>query len=191
MSDAKPGPALKETVQEVQGHFPTDAAMQDALGRLTLAGYDRADFSLPDEQDDPLATPNEGAENPVDNIDKAQMRTMGTSMAGFAGAAAVAGATIATGGAAAVAAVAAVAVGAGTGLAANATGRAVDQANVDERNERGAAGRLILAVRARSPEKATEISTLMKQAGATEVSSISRGEDMLTAGISSASWTGA
>jgi len=190
MSD-KQGPALRETVQEVQGHFPSDAAMQDALGRLTLAGYDRADFSLPDEQDDPLATPTDGAANPTDAIDKAQLRTMGTSMAGYAGAVAVAGATLATGGAAGIAVAAAAAVGAGSALAANATGRAVDQAGVDDRDEKGASGRLILAVRARTPEKASEISALMKQAGATDVTDVSRGEEMLTSGVSSASWTGA
>ena len=80
--------------------------------------------------------------------------------------------------------------GAGAGLAANATGRAVDQANVDDRDQKGAEGRLVLAVRARSPEEAEEITTLMTQAGATEVSAISRGEEMLTAGVSAASWTG-
>jgi hypothetical protein len=46
-------------------------------------------------------------------------------------------------------------------------------------------------VRARTPEKASEISALMKQAGATDVTDVSRGEEMLTSGVSSASWTGA
>ena len=190
MSEQDDSPALKQTIQEVQGRFPDDATMQDALGRLTIAGYDRADFSLPEEQEGTTPTPNESAENPVDDIDKAQMRTMGTSMAGYAGAVAVAGATLATGGAALLAVAGAAAVGAGAGIAANAAGNAVDQANVEDRNARGAAGTLILAVRARSPEKAAEIETLMRQAGATEVSAVTRGSEMLTAGVSAASWTG-
>ena len=190
MSDtSKQGPTLKNTVSEVQGHFPSDAALQDAIGRLTLAGYDRADFSLPVDQ--PAApTPNESAENPVDDIDKAQMRTMGTGMAGFAGAAAVAGATLATGGAAAVAAAAAAAVGIGSGLAANAAGRAADNASTEKRDDRAAQGTLILAVRTTTPDEVAEVTQILGQAGATGITEVNRGADMLTSGVSAASWTG-
>ncbi len=45
--DPKAGPSHTSTVHEVQGVFPGDDMMQDALSELTLAGYDRADFSLP------------------------------------------------------------------------------------------------------------------------------------------------
>lgn len=191
MGDTKPGPALSDAVQEVQGTFPNDQAMQDALSRLTLAGYDRAAFSLPEEQ--PVGThttPNEGADNPVDSIDKSQLRTMGTGMATFAGAAAAGAVTIATGGAAALAAAAALAVGAGTGALANATGNAVDQANVDERNRRGAAGTLVLAVRTHSAEQADEVVRLMREAGALSAESVTRVEQALTRGVSATSWTG-
>jgi len=188
---AKPGPALKDTVHEVQGRFPNDAALQDALGRLTLAGYDRADFSLPEEQPSTASTPNEGADNPTDQTDKAQLRTMGTGMAGFAGAAAIGGATIATGGAAAVAAAAAAAVGLGAAALAEGVGRAADQATIDERNRRGLAGTLVLAVRTRSPEQADEVTRLMREAGASDVSPVTRTDQVLTRGVSAASWTGA
>ncbi len=188
---AKPGPALNESVQEVQGHFPNDAAMQEALSRLTLAGYDRADFSLPEEQPAGThTTPNEGAENPTDDIDKTQLRTMGTSMAGYAGAAAVAGATIATGGAAGVAALAAAAIGVGTAAAANAAGQLADQASVDNRNQRGAEGTLVLAVRTRSAEQAEQVMQLMREAGAGSVAPVTRSDDVMTRGVSAASWTG-
>ena len=187
----KVGPALKDTVHEVQGHFPNDATLQDALGRLTLQGFDRADFSLPEEQSAGThTTPNEGAANPTDDIDKTQLRTMGTGMAGFAGAAAVAGATIATGGALGVAALAAGAVGLGTAAVAEAGGRVADQAMIDERNRRGAAGTLILAVRTRSPAQADEVMRLMREAGARSVSPVTRTDDALTRGVSAASWTG-
>lgn len=194
MSDAsstKEGPALATSVAEVQGVFPNDDTMQDALSQLTLVGYDRADFSLPEEQQASTAnTPTEGAENPTDDTDKAQLRTLGTSMAGYAGAVAVAGAVIATGGAAALAVGGAAAVGLGTAAAANATGQAADQAAVDERNRRGAAGTLILAVRTTTQAQADQVIGIMQKAGATKATPINRGEDALTAGVSAASWTG-
>lgn len=186
----KVGPALKDTVQEVQGYFPNDAALQDALGRLTLAGYDRADFSLPEEQPERQAMPDSGAENPTDDIDKAQVRTMSTGMMGFAGAAAAAGVTIATGGAAALAAGVAAAAAAGAGAATSAVSHAADQAAVDERNRRGAAGTLILAVRTRTPEAVQQVSALLREAGAGRVEAVTRTDEVLTRGVSSAAWTG-
>ena len=190
-SGAKAGPENKETVHEVQGVFPDDATMQGALSQLTLAGYDRADFSLPEEQDaNTAATPNESAAAPTDDADKRQLRTMGTSMAGYAGAVAVAGATLATGGAAGLAVAAAAAVGAGTGAMANAAGQAADNAQVEARNQRGREGRLILAVRTTTPEQADQVTGLMQQAGALKTEAVTRADRALTAGVSSAGWTG-
>ena len=193
MSDATQNnaPALEQTVEEVQGHFPSDTTLQDALAQLSLNGYDRADFSLPkDQASRPTQTPNEGADNPVDEIDKTQLRTMGTSMAGYAGAVAAAGATLATGGAAGLAIAAAAAVGAGSALTANAVGNVADKANADDRNARGQAGTLILAVRITRPDQVTQVSAILKAAGATTVMPVSRGGDMLTSGVSAASGTG-
>ncbi len=190
--NAKAGPSHAATVQEVQGVFPDDATMQDALSQLTLVGYDRADFSLPEEQPAGEApTPNESADPATDDADKRQLRTLGTSMAGYAGAVAVAGATLATGGAAGLAVAAAAVVGAGTAAAANTAGQAADAAQVEERNRRGREGRLILAVRTRTPEQASQVVGLMKEAGATQTHSIERADQALTAGVTSASWTGA
>ena len=188
---AKEGPSNAATVQEVQGVFPDDATMQNALSQLTLAGYDRADFSLPEEQPAGQAsTPNEGADPATDDADKRQLRTMGTSMAGYAGAVAVAGATLATGGAAGLAVAAAAAVGAGTAAAANSAGQAADAAQVEERNRRGREGRLILAVRTTTPAQVDQVIGLMRQAGATKTNAVERADQALTAGITAASWTG-
>ena len=190
-SDSAQGPALSTSVQEIQGHFPDDATMQAALGELTLVGYDRADFSLPEEQAAHEAgTPTGGADNPTDNTDKAQLRTLGTGMAGYAGAVAVAGATIATGGAAGLAIAAAAAVGLGGAAAAETIGQAADQAQVTERDKKGAEGRLILAVRTRTPEQADQVIDLMRKSGATDVTPVTRTDQALTSGYSSASWTG-
>ncbi len=103
MSDqtSKAGPTLGETVEEVQGIFPSDAALQDALGRLRMVGFDHADLSLPTTNPTASeATPDQGAANPLTEDDTRQARTLGTSMAGTIGAIAAAGATVATGGAA-------------------------------------------------------------------------------------------
>lgn len=187
----KRGPALATSVAEVQGIFPNDDTMQDALSQLTLAGYDRADFSLPEEQHSGSAsTPNESAENPTDDVDKAQLRTLGTGMAGYAGAVAVAGAVLATGGAALLAVGGAAVVGAGTAAAANAVGQAADQNAIDERNRRGVNGTLMLAVRTRTPAQAQQVIDLMQKAGASKVNPVTRSDDALTAGVSAASWTG-
>lgn len=185
------GPALTQTVHEVQGTFPSDATMQDALSELTLAGYDRADFSLPEDQPvGEVVTPNESAAPPTDNEDKTQLRTLGTSMAGYAGAVAVAGATLATGGAAGLAVAAAALVGAGTAAAANAAGHAADNAQVARRDERGREGRLILAVRTTTQAQVDQVTGLMQTAGATQVQPVVRADQAMTAGITAASWTG-
>lgn len=189
--DAKAGPGNEATVHEVQGTFPDDATMQGALSQLTLAGYDRADFSLPEEQAAHEAvTPNESAAPPTDDADKRQLRTMGTSMAGYAGAVAVAGATLATGGAAGLAVAAAAAVGAGTGVMANAAGQAADKAQVEVRNQRGREGRLILAVRTTTSDQVSQVTGLMQQAGASKTEPVTRADQALTAGVTAASWTG-
>jgi len=190
--DLEAGPVLAGTVHEVQGVFADDSTMQDALSELTLAGYDRADFSLPEDQPaGDVVTPNESAEAATDDADKRQLRTMGTSMAGYAGAVAVAGATLATGGAAGVAIAAAIAVGAGTAATANAAGQAADNAQVEERNQRGRDGKLVLAVRTSTPDQANQVMALMRQAGAVRVDPVTRADQALTAGITAASWTGA
>ena len=190
-TDPAQGPSHTTTVHEVQGSFPDDAAMQAALGELTLVGYDRADFSLPDERAATASgTPTEGADNPTDDTDKAQLRTLGTGMAGYLGAVAVAGATIATGGAAGVAIAAAAAVGAGGAAAAQVVGQAADKAQVAARDQQGTEGKLILAVRIHSQDQADQVTELMRKSGATSVEPVSRTDQAMTAGYSAASWTG-
>lgn len=115
-------------VQEVQARFPNDAALQDALAQLGLVGYDRSDFSLPEDQVDPASgTLDEEAGEPTDDASKRQLRTMAGGMAGTVAAFALAGATIATGGAAGVAALGAAAAGAGTAAAATAATTAAEE----------------------------------------------------------------
>ncbi|WP_158743729.1 hypothetical protein [Acidisphaera sp. L21] len=187
---SKAGPTMAESVEEVQGIFPSDAAMQDAIAKLTLAGFDRADLSLPATHTTPgHATPNQGAADPMTDTDVRQARTMGTSMAGAVGAMAAAGATIATGGAAGLAIAAAAAVGAGSALAANAAGTAAKVTQEEGRDEAAAAGELVLAVHAATPEKRADAERIMQASGASKVASVSR-VAAAAPGMDSSAWTG-
>ena len=183
------GPAMAQTVEEVQGIFGSNAALQDAIGRLRLVGFDHADLSLPTTQ--PLkgeATPNQGAAEPLGEDDSRSMRTMGTSMAGTIGALAAAGATVATGGAAGVVIAAAAAVGAGSALAANAVGTAAKHDQEESRDEAAAAGQLVLAVQVTTNEKQVTAQRVMREAGATSVGTVRRTD--ATPAVDSTGWTG-
>lgn len=189
--NAKEGPALSPTVLEVQGWFPDDASVQAALGRLGTAGFDRADFSLPNEVVGPGdATPEASATEANDDIEKRQMRTLVSGTAGAATAMTAAGLTLATGGAAALAAGAAAIVGLGTQALTSGAGAAADHAQVEERNRRGAAGTLVLAVHVDDQAQAARAETIMRECGATRTQAITRSDQALTAGVSAASWTG-
>ncbi len=191
MSDdtSNPTAGLPASVHEIRGTFASDAAMQDAIAKLTLAGFDRADFSLPtSHQPANMNTPSEGAENPTTDTDMRQMRTMGTSMAGTAGAFAAAGAVVATGGLAAVAIAAAAAVGAGAALTANAAGNAADESQAETRNEAAARGELVLAVNANTPSRLEAAERILREGGATGIEGIEReGDD---GALATSSWTG-
>ena len=188
-SDPKSGPALAGTVQELQGSFPSDRAMQEALGKLTLLGFDHADFSLPDPNA-PAGTPD-GAAAATDEIDKTQIRTMSSGMTGVAAGAGIAGVLMATGGVAAPI-VAAVAGASALGAMAATSGAGVvaDQNDASARDRLAAEGKLILAVRTRNTEMAQKAEAAMREAGATEVTGIEDATEAKTRGVSSASWTG-
>ena len=189
-TSGKAGPVMADSVDEVQGIFPSDAAMEDAIAKLTLAGFDRADFSLPTTNPaGGAATPEQGAATPMTDTDIRQARTMGTGMAGTIGAMAAAGATIATGGLAGVAIAAAAAVGTGSALAANAIGTAVKTSQVEDHEAAARAGELVLSVHVASAEKQGEAERIMRAAGATNVAAVTR-TAASELGIDSSSWTG-
>src|SRR5215469_13550407 len=86
----KAGPAIG-ALHEVRAAFGDPDAMQQAVARLEMCGFDRADLSLP-----------EAGAKPVDTDEDArQARTLSTSSAAAAAGLAAAGAVIASGGAAA------------------------------------------------------------------------------------------
>jgi hypothetical protein len=183
----KPGPAISDAIEEVQGVFPSDAALQDAIGRLTRAGFDRAALSLPTASPKPgEATPNEGAANPATEDDARQVRTLGSSTAAVVGAAIGAGLTVATGGAALPAFAAAAGLGLASGGGVFAASTAASHAQDDERADAAEAGTLVLAVSLRDAGEAAKAEAAMQEAGVTRLARVVR----QGAGISSASWTG-
>ena len=100
-------------LHEVRATFDDPDAMQDAVARLEMSGFDRADLSLPEAMPPAeRATPEAGAKAVDTEEDARQTRTLHTGGAAAAVGMAAAGVVIASGGAAAPAVAAAV-VGAG------------------------------------------------------------------------------
>jgi hypothetical protein len=175
MSNQSESPILNDSIQEVQGIFPTNAALQDAIGRLTRAGFDRAALSLPAANPAPSdATPAAGAENPVTEDDQQQLRTMRSSMAATAAAFVGAGVTVATGGAALAAGAVAAGLGLAAGGAVSAAHFGADTAAGEERDRAGAAGELVLAATAHDPDAVLKATMAMQEAGATRVATVTR-----------------
>jgi hypothetical protein len=191
-SDQQPhdaGPALKDHVEELQGHFPNDATMQDALSRLTLLGFDRADFSVP-EPDPAVATPEQGADAAPTHVDNTQLRTMASGMTGSAAGMAL-GALAATGVVAIPVVAAAAGVGAlGAAAATTGVGVTAEQAGAAARDRLGAEGKLVLAVRIRDAAHLGAAEAAMREAGATGITRVERVDEALTRGVSASSWTG-
>jgi hypothetical protein len=144
--------------------------MQDATGKLEMAGFDRADLSLP-EPHPPLArsTPESGAE-PVDtDVDAQQARTMHASTAASIAAVAAAGLTIGTGGAAAPAIGAALGAAGAFGAGTYFISRSASSREQRQRDERAEAGELILSVHTKSAEKRGEAERILHDSGALDV----------------------
>ena len=174
-------PTLSEAIQEVQGIFPSNAALQDAVGRLTRSGFDRAAISLPDASPDADdATPSAGAQNPDTEDDTRQSRTLQSSMAATAAGMVGAGVTIATGGAALVAVAAAAGLGIAAGGAVSAAHSAMDDNQGRERDAAAAAGQLVLSATANDPDAVMKATMAMQAAGATQVRTVTRTGGALT-----------
>jgi hypothetical protein len=165
-SAAKVGPAMTQGVVEVAGSFPSDAALEEAVSQLTLAGFDRADLSMPTRDG---KTPETAAVPVTSDVDRRQARTMATSMAAAAGAMAAAGVTVATGGAAAPVLLAAVAGGGVAAAASNAVGQGAEGLTQESHRAAAEHGQLILTVRVRDEAQRARAISVMQAAGATDV----------------------
>lgn len=184
---SKAGPAMSREILEAQALFPSDAALQEAISRLELAGYDRADLSLPHVVTPAAkATPEQGAENPDSDEDNRQMRTLHASGAGSAAALLAAGVVIGSGGAAAPAVAAAIGAGVGGALLSETGSHIADAAQHESREAAARAGRLVLAVRLRDEKRTEDALEIMRRAGATQAQPVRRVDNAIDA----ASWTG-
>jgi hypothetical protein len=156
-------------VHEVRANFSDSDKMQDAISRLTMAGFDRADLSLP-EAHPPIerSTPESGAEAADTDEDARQARTLHTSTGAAVAAMAAAGITAATGGAALPVAAAAVVAGSLVGGGIFAASSAANDAEQHERDNRAESGTLILAVRATTREMRDKAEALLRAAGGTD-----------------------
>ena len=191
MSDAPSShttiPILGNTVREVQALLPDEGALQEATNALLLAGFDRADLSLPS----PQGTMSEAGEtqpsdNPVDGRDARQARTLANSTIGVAGAL-IGGAvaSVATGGAILPVAAAAIAAGAGAGGLTHMGFQGAADARAAGNNAKGAAGQLMLSALVRDAEKEKLAVETLRHAGASNIETVERtGSETRPAGIS-------
>lgn len=168
--ETEAGPELATSVTEVIAVFPHDGALEDAISRLTLAGFDRADLSLPAaEPSADQATPGTSATPVYTDTDRRQARTLGTSMAAAAAAIGAAGLTAATGGGA-LAGIAAAAIGGGAAAAAtNTIGQGTEGIVQANREMAGETGELRLSVRAASSELKAVAESAMRAAGGQQI----------------------
>ncbi len=172
MSDlqtAKSAPIMRE-VHEVRATFAAPDLMQNAITRLEMSGFDRADLSLPEVlPPEEFATPEAGAKPADTEEDARQARTLQTSAAAAIAAMAAGGAVIATGGTVAPAIAAAVVGGGMFGSAAYAISSAANGEEQEDRERKAATGTLVLSVRAPSEAKCCDAESILRAAGATSV----------------------
>jgi hypothetical protein len=147
------------TLREVRATFASPAQMQDAVSRLSMSGFDRADLSLPSPGlIKGTETPEAGTKPASTEADARQVRALGASTAAAVAALAAAGVTVATGGAA--------------GGSVFAIHRAAGHMEQQDRDSRAAAGDLVLAVRAATDTKRSAAEAILRAAGATDIKMI-------------------
>jgi hypothetical protein len=157
----------------VRATFAHPDQMQDAVSKLSLSGFDRADLSLPSHGViEGTETPEAGSKPASTEADSRQARTLGASTAAAAAAMAAAGVTIATGGAALPAVAAAVAAGGAAGGGVFAVTDAAKSAEQSDRDDRAEHGELVLAVRTPTEAKRSEADAILRAAGATHIESV-------------------
>jgi hypothetical protein len=161
------------TPSEVRATFGSPEQMQDAVSKLSMSGFDRADLSLPSPGlIEGTETPESGTKAVYTDEDARQGRTVGASTAASAAALAAAGITIATGGAAAPAVAAAVLAGGAAGGAVFAGHHTGDVAEQADREDRAKTGHLVLTVRAPTEAKRAEAEAILRSTGAASVETL-------------------
>lgn len=159
-----------ETPMAIRATFARADQMQDAVGRLSLSGFDRADLDLPSPASiEGTETPESGSKPASTPADARQTRTLGASTAAAAAAIAAAGVTVATGGAALPAVAAAALAGGAVGGGVFAVTDAANSTEQADRDERAVHGDLVLAVRTPTEAKRSKADAILRAAGATRI----------------------
>jgi len=168
--------------REIVGTFQSPEALEDAIGALASAGWDRAEMSLlgpqhllapekeyvPDTSavaDDPDA-PRTAV---VGKDDVRQSRALWAGMAGTVGAFVAAGATILTGGTVLAAIIGAAALGGGAAAAVEAFGNKADDGREMFQDKQIDHGGIVLWVMLDGPHQETEARAIMERFGATDI----------------------
>jgi hypothetical protein len=171
--NAVPAPEPVQMATErhrVTGRFGSSDQMQDAIGRLTLLGFDRADLAI-SEGGVVGGAPRLGAEAKTAYTDEDAQQARTLHVSGAAAAAALAGAaiTVGTGGVAAAAVGVALAAGAAAGGGAFAATTVANAEEQRDRDGKAAAGALILAVQTKNAELQAKAEAALRDAGATDI----------------------
>jgi len=154
----------------VRATFASADQMQAAVSKLSMSGFDRADFGLPSPgATEGTETPESGSKPASTEEDSRQARTLGTSTAAAAAAMAAAGITVATGGAALPAVAAAVLAGGAAGGSVFAVTGAAGKLEQSDRDTKAASGNLVLDVRTPTDAKRTQAEAILRDAGATAI----------------------
>jgi hypothetical protein len=164
----QPTPKVSEP-HLVVGRFASSDQMQDAIGRLTLLGFDRADLAI---SEDAVAegTPTAAeAKTAYTDEDAQQARTLHVSGAATVAALAGAAITIGTGGVAAAAVGVALAAGAAAGGGAFAATTIANEEEQRDRDGKASAGALILTVQIKNAELQAKAKAALRDAGATDI----------------------
>ena len=160
-------------IRELRATFASPDQMQNAVSKLAVSGFDRADMSVPSEPTGAEGATLESASKPASTQEDAQqMRTLGASTAATVAAMAAAGVTIATGGAAAPAIAAAVVAGGAAGGGIFAATGAANNSEQESREDRAASGTLVLTVRTPTTAKRAEAEAILQAAGATGIEAV-------------------
>jgi hypothetical protein len=150
----------------VYARFSSSQALDDAIRKLETAGFDRDSLGLPDMQpDERHATPEAGSKTADTGADARQARVLHASTGGAIGAMVAATAVAATGGVAAAVAGAALGAGAAVGGLAHLLSGALSHSEQQDRERRAAEGRLVLGVRALTPERHERAVEILRETG--------------------------
>ena len=168
MQDATEAPvvAATEPAGEVLARFRSPEAMERAIERLKVNGFDRGTLGVP-EIDPPVsrATPEAGSAAIATTAGMQQRRVFYTSVLGAC--AALIGALIGAEEGWGFGGIVGLAVGLGVVVAivVELISRAADKSTLRAERRRAASGKLILAVRTRSPESQERATAVLRDAG--------------------------